>query len=330
MKPIKTSDSADTEGRDKVQVVIREVGPEDADQRLDNFLLRYLKGVPKTRIYRIIRRGEVRVNGARSKPAYRLTAGDKVRIPPVRVAERQQLPSATQQQAQQLLAQIIFQDERFLLLNKPAGWAVHGGSGIQLGVVETLRQVIAHGQELELAHRLDRETSGCLLLAKKRSALRMLQQQLREQAWNKEYLALLKGKWEGGSRKVDAPLVKNTLRSGERVVTVSDDGKPAQSEFIPLAVGEQWSLVLVKLLTGRTHQIRVHSAHIGHPVAGDQRYGDKAFNQWCRDHGLRRMFLHAYKVRVKLPELDREIKHSAALDEELKQFLRQIGCQREF
>lgn len=310
-------------------MVLHEVSEEEADQRIDNFLLRYLKGVPKSRIYRIIRRGEVRVNGARIQPTYRLGQGDKVRIPPIRTAQRE-LATAQPSQVRQLLSQIIYQDERFLLLNKPAGWAVHGGSGINLGVVETLRQVIEHGQHLELAHRLDRDTSGCLLLAKKRSALKMIQQQLRDQAWNKEYLALLKGEWQGGPRLVDAPLQKNVLQSGERVVKVSVDGKQAQSEYTPLVVGDQWSLVSIKLVTGRTHQIRVHSAYIGHPVAGDERYGDKTFNQWCRDHGLQRMFLHAYKVRVKLPELDREIKQSAALDENLKQFLKNIGCQREF
>jgi len=330
MKPTKISEIDAGESKQKTMVVVREVEEEEADQRLDNFLMRYLKGVPKSRIYRIIRRGEVRVNGCRSNPAYRLAVADKVRIPPIRSAEEKELPAVAPKHAQSLLSQIIYEDERFLLLNKPAGWAVHGGSGINLGVVETLRQVIPHGQQIELAHRLDRDTSGCLLLAKKRSALKMIQQELRSQTWNKEYITLLKGKWEGGTQIVDAPLQKNVLRSGERIVTVNVDGKQARSEFTPLEVGENWSLVLVKLITGRTHQIRVHSAHIGHPVAGDERYGDKAFNQWCKAHGLQRMFLHAYKVKIALPELDMEIKHSAPLDANLKTFLKNIGCLREF
>jgi len=324
-----TSDSKQDKDQSQASVVIREVMPDESEQRLDNYLMRYLKGVPKTRIYRIIRRGEVRVNGGRREAAYRLQSGDKVRIPPLRVSSKPQA-TASAVGARELLARIIFQDERFLILNKPAGWAVHGGSGIQLGVVETLRQVFPQSHYLELAHRLDRETSGCLLLAKKRSALRLLQQQLRDNAWNKEYLALLKGHWEGGTRIVDVSLQKNVLRSGERVVRVSADGKSARSEFTPLASGENWSLVSVKLITGRTHQIRVHSAHIGHPVAGDERYGDKTFNQWCKEQGLQRMFLHAYKVHIKLPEIEQTIKQSAALDQTLIEFLRKIGCEREF
>jgi len=330
MKSSKISEN-DTPSRDnKVTVVVRQVGEEEADQRLDNFLMRYLKGVPKSRIYRIIRRGEVRVNGARSEPSYRLSVADKVRIPPIRTAQENEPVAIAPKHAQQLLGNILFEDERFLLLNKPAGWAVHGGSGVNMGVVETLRQVIPHGKHLELAHRLDRETSGCLLLAKKRSALKMIQQELRQQAWNKEYVALLKGEWQGGKRIVDVALQKNVLRSGERMVSVDVNGKPAQSEFTPLEVTGEWSLVAIKLITGRTHQIRVHSAHIGHPVAGDERYGDKDFNQWCKARGLQRMFLHAYKVKIVLPELEREIKHSAPLDENLKTFLHNIGCKREF
>lgn len=309
---------------------ITEIGENDCDQRIDNFLIKTLKGVPKTRIYRIIRRGEVRVNGGRKSASYRLQTGDKVRIPPIRTAERLSL-DADSAAAESLLSNILYEDERFVLLNKPAGWAVHGGSGIKLGVVESLRQLLPHGQHLELAHRLDRETSGCLLLAKRRSALKQVQEQLRAGNWKKEYLALLAGAWgDGGSRTVQAPLQKNILSSGERVVRVSEQGKPASTIFTPLQQGENWTLVSVKLITGRTHQIRVHAAHIGHPVAGDERYGDKAFNHWCKAAGLQRMFLHAYKVQVKLPALDREIKQTAGLDVHLKSFLQNIGCQREY
>lgn len=311
------------------KVVIKEIAAEESDQRIDNYLIRILKGVPKTRIYRILRKGEVRVNGGRKSADYRLKTGDKVRIPPIRVAERSEV-KVNDNSASILLSSILYEDERFLLLNKPAGWAVHGGSGISLGIVESLRQVHPAGDRLELVHRLDRETSGCLLLSKRRSALKMLHELQRQRAWKKDYLALLAGAWQGGARTVRASLEKNVLRSGERVVRVSESGKPAESRFIPLEKGSNWTLVSIQLITGRTHQIRVHASHIGHPVAGDERYGDDEFNQWCRNQGLKRMFLHAYKVSIKLAELDREIKQSAPLDKNLKTLLRRIGCKREY
>lgn len=307
-------------------VYVLTIGTEDADQRIDNYLVRHLKGVPKGHIYRLLRKGEVRVNGGRKRADYRLQAGDNVRMPPVRVATPTEPVNAGKQTLEHMRAAILYQDERFLILNKPVGWAVHGGSGIQLGVVETLRQMLPECHFLELVHRLDRDTSGCLLLAKRRSALKILHELLRSKDWDKRYLALLAGNWQGGTRTVDVPLQKNVLRSGERWVRVDPEGKAATSIFTPLVKGDQWTLVSVSLVTGRTHQIRVHSAHIGHPIAQDQRYGDKQFNQWCASQGLQRMFLHADRIRIKLPALDRELKQSAPLDAELKQFLLTLGC----
>lgn len=279
---------------------IVEVDDDRAGQRIDNFLLASLKGVPKSRVYRMLRKGEVRVNKGRIKASYRLQSGDAVRIPPVRVAEAGAPANPGTQVLQRIESSILAEEKGFLLLNKPTGIAVHGGSGLSYGVIEALRVLRPEAPYLELVHRLDRDTSGCLLIAKRRSVLREMHRLLREEGMDKRYLALVKGQWQGGERRVDAPLLKNTLKSGERVVTVSAEGKSAVSIFRPVTVFADASLVEVRLLTGRTHQIRVHAASIGHPIAGDEKYGDEAFNRQMKAYGVRRLFLHARSLRFTL------------------------------
>lgn len=280
-----------------------EVGEEGVGQRIDNFLLKTLKGVPKSRIYRILRKGEVRVNRGRIKPEYRLQMGDRVRIPPIRVSEaKEQIVPGDR--IQRLLEQcILYEDKGLLILNKPSGLAVHGGSGVSFGVIEGLRALRPDARFLELAHRLDRDTSGCLVIAKKRSVLRAFHELLREGGMDKHYLALVRGGWQGGKRRVEAPLRKNVLKSGERIVRVSDDGKPSLSIFTPVSIYKDSSLMRVKLVTGRTHQVRVHAQFCDHPIAGDDKYGDAAFNRKMAEKGLKRLFLHAAELRFTLPEV---------------------------
>ncbi|MGD9388856.1 MAG: 23S rRNA pseudouridine(955/2504/2580) synthase RluC, partial [Thioalkalispiraceae bacterium] len=274
------------------RVQMLEISQDLAGQRLDNFLITRLKGVPRSLVYRIVRKGEVRVNKGRIKPDYRLKAGDIVRVPPVRVSETEVTTPAKSLQ-QRIQDSILYEDNALLVLNKPSGVAVHGGSGISHGVIEALRAQRPEAHFLELVHRLDRDTSGCLLIAKKRSALRNLHEQLRNHQVTKIYQTLVKGNWGDRKRTIDAPLRKNTLKSGERMVKVDAEGKAAKSRFEPLQCRAQASLVKVDLETGRTHQIRVHAAHAGHPIAGDEKYGDDTFNKAMRKMGLKRLFLHA-------------------------------------
>lgn len=296
------------------------IGPEDAGQRIDNYLLRQLKGVPRSLIYRILRRGEVRVNRGRIKAEYRLQDGDQVRVPPVRTAAP--VPKAEPGGAAGRLEQrILYEDERLLVVDKPAGMAVHGGSGVSFGVIEALRAARPQAKFLELVHRLDRETSGCLLIAKKRSELRRLHELLREGRVEKRYLALVRGRWQSGERRVDAPLAKNQLRGGERIVTVTAEGKAADTLFRPVEIRPRASLLEIALGTGRTHQIRVHAAHIGHPLAGDEKYGDAEFNQLLRGLGLKRMFLHAHSIAYCDPDNGRDIHVSSPLPDELRAVL---------
>lgn len=300
-----------------------QVGAEDAGQRIDNYLMRHLKGAPRSLIYRILRRGEVRVNKGRIKPEYRIQAGDQVRVPPVRTSAP--TPSNVGEGAGDRLEQrILYEDERLLVIDKPAGMAVHGGSGLSYGVIEALRASRPDAHFLELVHRLDRETSGCLLIAKKRSELRMLHELLRERAVDKRYLALVQGRWNLGDKRINAPLLKNQLRSGERIVTVNPEGKAADSRFRPLDIFKEASLVEVDLGTGRTHQIRVHGAHVGHPLAGDEKYGDEVFNRRMRELGLRRLFLHAHSIGFRDPVNGREINVSTPLPAELRAVLDQL------
>jgi 23S rRNA pseudouridine955/2504/2580 synthase len=301
-------------------VTFYEATPDDAGQRIDNFLLRYLKGVPKSLVYRILRKGEVRVNKGRVKAVYRLQAGDRVRIPPVR-----QGGSASTEPSERVMARlddtILYEDERIIAINKPAGMAVHGGSGINVGVIEALRAIRPEISRLELVHRLDRDTSGCLLISKKPSALRVLHELMRENRVDKRYLALLAGSWRKGSKRVDAPLLKNTLQGGERVVRVDPAGKPAETRFRRLERYSDTTLVEVELITGRTHQIRVHSAWLGSPVVGDTKYGDDQINKCMREQGLKRLFLHAHQLRFRWPGEQQDLVIEAPLPVALQTLL---------
>jgi 23S rRNA pseudouridine955/2504/2580 synthase len=287
------------------------VSEDEAGQRIDNFLARYLKGVPKSHIYRILRRGEVRVNSGRIRAQYKVCAGDTVRIPPVRISESKpgHVPGINLEQ------HVLFENPRLLVINKPSGIAVHGGSGLSYGIIEALRAERSTAPYLELGHRLDRETSGCLVIAKRRSFLRAFHEQLQQGQVKKLYLALVDGQWQGGKRTVDVPLRKNQLRGGERMVSVDPEGKTAISIFRPVSVYQDTSLVEIELKTGRTHQIRVHGQHIGHPLAGDEKYGDEQFNRRMRAIGLRRMLLHAHMIEFVDPYDDEVITVSSPLDE---------------
>jgi 23S rRNA pseudouridine955/2504/2580 synthase len=302
-----------------------QISADQAGQRIDNFLMTYLKGVPKSLVYRIVRKGEVRVNKGRIKPIYRLQEGDTVRIPPVHRSEKERPANASGKSLTALSDSILYEDKRILILNKPSGMAVHGGSGVSYGVIEALRQLRPDDHYLELVHRLDRETSGCLVIAKKRSALRQLHGLLREGDMRKRYIALVKGHWQGGEKRVAAPLHKFTLQSGERMVKVSEQGKPALSVFRPIATSKLASLVEVELHTGRTHQIRVHAASIGYPIAGDGKYGDREFNNKMKKQGLNRLFLHARSLEFTLTEPHSEIAVNAPFDDELEQVLRKLN-----
>jgi 23S rRNA pseudouridine955/2504/2580 synthase len=296
------------------------VDSEMAGQRLDNFLLGNLKGVPRSHVYRLIRSGQVRVNSGRTAARYRIKQGDTIRIPPIRQRD-DSAPPLEPSGLQWLEERIIYEDARLIVLDKPMGLAVHGGSGVALGCIEAMRSLRPEPAELELAHRLDRETSGCLLIAKRRSALRSLHALLREGRVDKRYLALLKGAWPEGTTRVEVPLVK-AHRQRKARVTVGRGGKLATSEFRLLErVGSEASFVEVSIGTGRTHQIRVQAAHAGHPVAGDDRYGDREFNSWLERVGLKRMFLHAHSVAFVWPDTGAPLAVSAPLPEDLKRAL---------
>ena len=309
------------------QVRLVEVDAEFTGQRIDNFLLTLLKGAPRSLIYRILRKGEVRVNKGRIKPEYRLQAGDVVRIPPVKLPDATARPEPARPVLEAVEQGILYEDDRLLVLNKPSGLAVHGGSGIHYGAIEALRILRPKVKRLELVHRLDRDTSGCLLVTKRGSSLRSLHEQFRDNRVQKIYLALVKGRWQGGKRTVDAPLRKNTLQSGERMVRVDSQGKEAISIFTPLAVTDVASLMQVELKTGRTHQIRVHAQHINHPLAGDDKYGDEAFNRQLRDKGLKRLFLHAQRLCFDFPPENKRGCVSAPLDNVLEKVLTNLGIE---
>ena len=281
-----------------------EVSEEEAGQRLDNFVHKHLGDIPRSRVYRVIRKGEVRVNGHRAGPDTRLQAHDKIRIPPVRVRPPEEVGRPSTDLQETIRKAIVYEDARLLVLDKPAGVAVHGGSGISFGVIEALR-ALRPDEHLELAHRLDRDTSGCLIVARNTASLRILHALFREEdtTFEKRYLTLLRGQWDLGKKRIDAPLRTDTRVGGERTVRVDASGKPSLSEFRPVQFfGRRATLMEVALFTGRTHQIRVHAQHAGHPVAGDERYGDDAFNDEMRTLGLNRMFLHAHSVSFEWPE----------------------------
>jgi 23S rRNA pseudouridine955/2504/2580 synthase len=300
------------------------IGEENAGQRIDNFLMTQLKGVPKSHIYRILRTGQVRLNGGRIQAAQRIASGDLVRIPPLRTAPPASgsisLP-AVEAFRQRLAARILIDDAELLVINKPSGIAVHGGSGLTLGIIEGLRKLRPEAKLLELVHRLDRDTSGCLVIAKKRSALRSLHEQFRENAVKKSYLALLDGAWTQCERTVVAALDKNVLQSGERLVKASEAGKSAVTVFRRLRRFPTATLVEAEPHTGRTHQIRVHAQFMGHPIAGDERYAPSDRNRAFRQQGLRRLFLHASRLTFVHPGSGQPITVEAPLDSELQTFL---------
>ena len=279
-----------------------EIGEDEAGRRLDQFLMRLFGTVPRSRVYRLVRKGEVRVNGRRADPALRLALHDKVRVPPVRLQAKGAPATVPHALLEQLRRAIIVEDKRLLVIDKPSGIAVHGGSGLSFGVIEALR-ALRPQESLELVHRLDRDTSGCLLIARQRSALRTLHALLREGLFEKRYLALLRGHWPHGRTRIAVPLRTDIRVSGERTVRAHPSGKAALSEFRPVEFfGKRATLMEVLLHTGRTHQIRVHAAHAGHVVAGDEKYGDADFNRELAAIGLKRMFLHAHSVSFEWPE----------------------------
>jgi 23S rRNA pseudouridine955/2504/2580 synthase len=297
---------------------------EEAGQRIDNYLLRVCKGVPKSHIYRILRSGEVRVNKGRIDQLYRLEAGDVVRIPPVRVAERGAavVPGAE--------FKIVFEDTHLLVIDKPAGVAVHGGSGVSYGVIEQLRASRPDAKFLELVHRLDRETSGLLLLAKKRTALTNLHEQMRDGVTDKRYLTLVYGDWKNARQHIKLPLHKFSTPDGERRVVVQAGGQEAHTVFNLLRKWEKFALLEAELKTGRTHQIRVHLASSGFPIAGDEKYGDFALNKQLQKAdesrgALRRMFLHAYQITFTHPDTGKEMTLKAPLPAECDRFLVSLG-----
>ncbi len=305
-----------------------EAGDGDAGQRLDNFLVRVLKGVPRTHVYRLLRKGEVRVNSKRARPDQRLAPGDRVRLPPLRLPEP---PSGGPRPASALLQKlvtdaIVYEDADLLVVNKPAGVAVHGGSGMSHGVIEALRSARPDSPELDLVHRLDRETSGCLIVAKKRSALRDLHAQLREGSTDKRYLALVCGKWNLGTKRIELALDTSERRSGERHVAVRAHGKLAVSTFKPVQFFSNVATLMEVIIdTGKTHQIRVHAAYAGHPVAGDDKYGDRERNEALKAFGLERMFLHAAAIEVRRPGTLEPLNVSAPLDADLHRVLENLA-----
>jgi len=302
------------------------IGSEQSGQRLDNFLFRMLKGVPKSRIYRMLREGEVRVSGHRCKPEYKLAEGDEVRIPPVRVAAPAETPAITPI-THPLLDRVIYRDDSLLVIDKPAGQAVHGGSGVSLGIIEQLRMELPDARFLELAHRLDKETSGILLLALKRSALVELHRMLREGEPRKTYLALAVGEWRDPVRHVKLALRKYLTEDGERRVSVDPEGQRAHTIFRRLLVTgstggtDSFSLLEAELKTGRTHQIRVHLAAVQHPIAGDSKYGDAELNRKLKHRGLKRMFLHSARLEIQHPLTGAALKFESPLPAELQTFL---------
>ena len=298
----------------KARATTLKVGEESAAQRIDNFLLRHLKGVPKSHVYRVLRSGEVRVNSGRVKPEYRLQPGDRVRVPPIRVS--QQRPKAKPAEFP-----VVHEDEALLVVDKPSGVAVHGGSGVSFGVIESLRASRPQAKLLELAHRLDRDTSGLLIVAKKRSALVELHRMLRDGEIEKVYLAMAKGHWEGGARELRESLHKYVDAKGERRVAVHENGMQSITRVRVVKKSDDFSFLEVRLLTGRTHQIRVHLAHAGHPVLGDDKYGDFELNHGLEKAGVRRLFLHASRLALLHPLTKEKLELRSALPADMKAFI---------
>ncbi|CAM2786061.1 23S rRNA pseudouridine(955/2504/2580) synthase RluC [Vibrio rarus] len=303
-----------TEIRTQVQFV--EIDSDMAGQRIDNFLRNQLKAIPKSMVYRIIRKGEVRVNKKRIKAEYKLQAGDTVRIPPVTLPASEETPALSTKlnKVSELEECILYEDDHLLILNKPSGTAVHGGSGLKFGAIEALRALRPQARFLELVHRIDRDTSGILLIAKKRSALRHLQAQFREKTVQKYYFALVMGEWKSSIRKVTAPLLKNEVNS---IVRVNPKGKLSETRFKVLEKLNNATLVQASPITGRTHQIRVHTQYVGHPIAWDDRYGDRRFDAFTAKVGLNRLFLHAANIKFTHPGTEQLMDISAPMENKL-------------
>jgi 23S rRNA pseudouridine955/2504/2580 synthase len=299
------------------------IGEDYSGQRLDNYLIRELKGVPRTRLYKALRKGEIRINKGRVKADYRLVAGDTLRLPPLRQAAPGDPAPIPPQWTRRLAQCVAYEDPGLLVIDKPSGLAVHGGSGLNYGLIECLRAMRPQDRYLELVHRLDRDTSGLILVARKPAVLRALHEQLRSDRVDKRYLALVAGKWPASRRRVEAPLEKNTLRSGERMVRVSREGKPSVTEFSVVERLRGATLIEARPVTGRTHQIRVHALHAGFPLLGDEKYSDPRSEALTRDLGLKRLFLHARALSFNLPGQGR-LTLEAQLGEELEQVLAQL------
>ncbi|MFQ5547203.1 MAG: RluA family pseudouridine synthase [Woeseia sp.] len=311
------------ESRKTMQTGVRKIRIDGdvAGQRIDNFLMTALPGVPRSRIYRLLRRGEVRVNGGRVRAEYRLGPGDEVRIPPARVSIS---GSAPPDEAQQMLDRVIYEDKRLLVLDKPSGVAVHGGSGVSHGAVELLRDSRDDLRRLSLVHRLDRDTSGCLVLAKRKSALRELHEKFRQRVVEKNYLALVAGDWQRGDYLIDAPLITQHRKNRERYVIVSGEGVRARTRVRLSRTFGRFSLLQCQPLTGRTHQIRVHAQYMGHPLVIDQRYGEPQANLEAEELGLSRLFLHAQSISFP-DESGNELHFTAPLADDLDQFLARLN-----
>ncbi len=313
------SKSAPAEGMQQTKVRKVAIKADRSGQRIDNFLRSELPGVPKGRLYRLLRRGEVRVNGGRVRAQYKLVEGDEVRIPPARIRAAGAAPP--EKAAARMLESLIYEDKRLLVLNKPAGVAVHGGSGISHGVIELLRHARPDLKELALVHRIDRETSGCLVMAKRRSALRQLHQSFREGKVEKNYLALVVGDWQLGEQLIDAPLHVQNRKNGERYVVVNGKlGKSAQTRVRLSRTYGKYSLLSCAPLTGRTHQIRVHLDYLEHPILGDERYGDDDANRRAKKFGLKRLFLHAQSIAF-IDDVGNDLHFTAPLAGDLEKFL---------
>ena len=304
----------------RTQVQLVDIDQDMAGQRIDNFLRNQLKSIPKSMVYRIVRKGEVRVNKKRVKAEYKLQAGDVVRIPPVTIEEKVEEAglSTKLNKVAELEHMIIFEDEHMLILNKPSGTAVHGGSGLKFGAIEALRALRPQARFLELVHRIDRDTSGILLVAKKRSALRHLQAQFREKTVRKFYFALVMGEWKNSCKVVNAPLLKNEVNS---IVRVNANGKPSETRFKVLEKFASATFVQASPITGRTHQIRVHAQYVGHPIAWDDRYGDRRFDAYTGKVGLDRLFLHAASIKFQHPSNDEWVEINAPLEPKLEKAL---------
>ena len=306
----------------KRAVVFEEVDSDHSGQRLDNFLMTRIKGAPKSLIYRIIRKGEVRVNKGRIKPDYRIKEGDVVRIPPVRVRAESEVQPVPDKMAQNIERAILFEDDYLIAVNKPKGMAVHGGSGISLGLIEAMRVIRPDAKRLELVHRLDRDTSGVILVAKRRSVLVALHEMLRRKTgMQKRYLALVYGVWPKHIKEVKAPLLKNELKSGERIVRVDQQGKACHTRFSLQRRYEGYTLVNAEPVTGRTHQIRVHCQFAGQAIVGDDKYASDPQLKGSRAQGAKRMFLHAHTLRFKHPQTDVLLTIEAPLDSDFDGFL---------